>query len=145
MPNLPATHPNANKYNSLDLALLLDKEFARDCCRSTVKNIKLFQLRSHAQLIDKPHTLPDPYQSLPLNAMIRNATNVNAIRAQTERILWHQRLGHPSDERLYTAHKFIDGVPKFKHFDPVLDKCPTCIRSKQTKEPAGHNTTRRAT
>eukprot|EP00980_Cylindrotheca_fusiformis_P030011 scaffold24183_cov269-Cylindrotheca_fusiformis.AAC.1 len=41
--------------------------------------------------------------------------------------------------------QYIDGVPKFKHMDSVLDKCPTCIRAKQTKEPAGPNTTRVAT
>jgi hypothetical protein len=64
------------------------------------------------------------------------------IKAATERLLWHQRLGHPSDYYLYNAHKHMKGVPKFKHMDPILDRCPTCIRAKQTKEPAGPNTTR---
>ena len=67
---------------------------------------------------------------------IRDSTPVNAIRTTTERMLWHQRLGHPSDQYLYTAHKFIDGVPTFKHFDPVLERCPTCIRSEQPKTPS---------
>ena len=39
----------------------------------------------------------------------------------------------------------MKGVPQFKHGDGVLDKCPTCVRAKQTKEPAGPNTTRTAT
>ena len=145
MPNLLATHPNANEFNSFDLAVLADKEFARDCCKGTINNINRFQQRVHTYLVEQLHTLPNDYTELPIDAMIKNATDVNAIRSQTERLLWHQRLGHTSDDRLYTAHKFVDGVPKFKHFDPILEKCPTCIRSKQTKEPAGPNTTRRAT
>ena len=59
-------------------------------------------------------------------------------------MLWHQRLGHPSDQYLYTAHQFIDGVPQFKHSDPVLDRCPACIRSEQPKTP-GTSTTKKAT
>jgi hypothetical protein len=39
----------------------------------------------------------------------------------------------------------VKGVPQFKHLNPVLDTCPTCIRAKQTKEPAGTNSTRTAT
>ena len=105
----------------------------------------MFQQRAHDNILAELHTLPIDPEELPLDAIISNATPINAIRAQTERLLWHQRLGHPSDERLYTAHKFIDGVPQFKHHDPVLDKCPVCIRSKQTKEPAGINSTRKAT
>jgi hypothetical protein len=38
-----------------------------------------------------------------------------------------------------------DFEPRFKHEHPVLDECPTCIQAKQTKEPAGHNTTPTAT
>ena len=63
---------------------------------------------------------------LPYNKWIQDATPILAIRASTERMLWHQRLGHPSDYYLYTAHKFIDGVPKFKHNDSILEWCPTC-------------------
>ena len=39
----------------------------------------------------------------------------------------------------------MKGVPHFHHEHPVLDKCPTCIQAKQTKEPAGIHTTRTAT
>ena len=66
---------------------------------------------------------------------IQDATPIAALTAATKRLLWHQCLGHPSDQYLYTAHKFINGVPNFKHHDPVLDKCPVCIRSKQPKTP----------
>jgi hypothetical protein len=70
---------------------------------------------------------------------------VFALSQATERLLWHQRLGHPSDHYLYNAHRHIVGVPTFKHMDPVLDACPVCIRSKQTKSAAGPNSTQTAT
>ena len=75
---------------------------------------------------------------------IQEATPIAALTAATKHLLWHQHLGHPSDQYLYTVHKFIDGVPTFKHHDPVLDKCPVCIRYKQTKTP-GCGTTVKAT
>ena len=65
-----------------------------------------------------------------VDAMIANAADINAIRGQTECLLWHQQLGHPSDERSCTAHEFIDGVPQFENHDPVLKKWATCIQSK---------------
>ena len=58
--------------------------------------------------------------------------------------MWHQRLGHPSDSYLYNAHKYIDGVPQFKHSDPVMDYCPVCTRSEQPKTHGG-GTTMKAT
>ena len=87
-------------------------------------------------------SVPNAYHGLPFHEYIQQQTPVATIKAATERMLWHQRLNHPSDYYLYNAHKHIDGVPKFKHMDPILDTCPTCIQAKQTKEPAGPNTTR---
>ena len=61
---------------------------------------------------------PDPCQSAlnatPFCELIVQSIPVNKIRVETKCILWHQRLKHPCDEYLYSAHKFIDGVPKFK-------------------------------
>ena len=68
-----------------------------------------------------------------------------AIRARVEKMLWHQRLGHPCDEYLYNAHKWVDGVPKFVVESAILSTCPTCVQAKQTKTPAGPNSTRTAT
>jgi hypothetical protein len=70
---------------------------------------------------------------------------IHTVTTSTERMLWHQRLGHPSDYYLYHAHRFVDGVPRFKHHHPVLERCPTCIQAKQRKEPAGPNSTKKAT
>ncbi|KAG7359997.1 reverse transcriptase RNA-dependent DNA polymerase [Nitzschia inconspicua] len=94
-----------------------------------------------ADLADKP---PE-FRDFPFHKYITHATSVMAIRATAERLLWHQRLGHPSDHYLYHAHEHITGVPRFRHFDPILEQCPTCIRAKQTKESAGTHSTRTAT
>jgi hypothetical protein len=87
---------------------------------------------------------PDNCRPFPLDPYTTHVREALSIRAATERLLWHQRLGHPSDFYLYGAHGHIDGVLKLKHFDPILKQCPNCIRSKQTKEPAGDNSTRTA-
>ena len=84
-------------------------------------------------------------KDLPYHEIIQDNTPLASIKTSTERLLWHQRLGHPSDYYLFHAHEHIQGVPKFKHATSILDHCPTCIRAKQKKEPAGHNTTRIAT
>ena len=80
----------------------------------------------------------------PFRELILQSIPVNKIRVETERILWHQRLGHPCDEYLYSAHKFIDGVPKFKRRSDVMSKCSTCIKAKMTKNSPGPNSTKRA-
>jgi hypothetical protein len=72
---------------------------------------------------------PTTCRPFPLEQYTTHVREVLSIRAATERLLWHQRLGHPSDFYLYRAHEHIDGVPKFKHFDPILEQCLTCIRS----------------
>ena len=56
---------------------------------------------THTQLIEELHTLQDPYETLPLDAMTQNATNVNAMHAQTKRILWHQRLFWPPIQQTF--------------------------------------------
>ena len=70
---------------------------------------------------------------------------IQAIKAKTSKLLWHQRLEHSSDDFLYQAHKHILGVPKFKCQTSILDQCPTCIQCKQTKTPASSHSTRKAT
>lgn len=111
----------------------------------TLYNIYTFQERQYSQLRSDLSTVPEQFHDLPFHRFIHGNTPVHAIRQETERLLWHQRLGHPSDYYLFNAHKHIKGVPKFKHLVPVLDVCPTCIRAKQTKESAGLHTTRTAT
>eukprot|EP00980_Cylindrotheca_fusiformis_P025420 scaffold13674_cov80-Cylindrotheca_fusiformis.AAC.1 len=122
-----------------------DPTFAEECEKATLYHIFAHQEKQYDQLRHEFERLPRNQHSLPFHEYIQKHAPVSAIRKETERLLWHQRLGHPSDYYLFNAHKFIKGVPKFKHLDPILESCPTCIRAKQTKEPAGENPTRVAT
>jgi hypothetical protein len=70
---------------------------------------------------------------------------IQKLHISAERLLWHQRLDHICDEHLYAAHKYVDGVPKFHHADPILESCPVCIQAKMKKRAPGSNTTRKAT
>jgi hypothetical protein len=90
-----------------------------------------FELALERTIESASDVSPDNCRPFPLEQKYTtHVREVLSIRAATERLLWHQRLGHPSDFYLYRAHEHVDGVPKFKHFDPILEQCPTCIRSK---------------
>ena len=109
----------------------------RNCtwCENALKHQQLNQ-----SLCDIPHMFKG-VNIRRLKKIVNKTIPVYAIKAKTEKLLWHQQLGHPCDEYLYKAHKFISGVPKFDRQTPVLDQCPTCIQAKQTKVPAGPHTT----
>lgn len=122
-----------------------DPTFIPECERLALMAIHHHQEEAYRQLRTDLASLPTLYQNLPYHEYIHQNTPVLALRQDTERLLWHHRLGHPSDYYLFAAHRYVKGVPRFKHMDPILDSCPTCIRSKQTKNPSGPNTTRTAT
>lgn len=130
---------------SVKALLVEDDDFRLACEQATLCHIFAHQEQEYAKLREDLKQLPMLYQDLPYHEYIHHNTPVNAIREETQRMLWHQRLGHPSDYYLFNAHKHITGVPQFKHLDPILETCPTCIRAKQTKEPAGPHSTRTAT
>ena len=144
-PDLPADHPNATPSTSSAKALEDDPDFAAACERATIQAIFAYQEDEYDTLRSSLKDTPRLYHGLPFHEFIQKYTPVSTIKAETERLLWHQRLGHPSDYYLYHAHKHVTGVPRFSHEHPVLDRCPTCIQAKQTKEPAGKNSTRSAT
>jgi hypothetical protein len=142
---LPLLEPDSVTQRSIESALTTDPSFSEECRRATIQNVFVHQEQLLRNLREELHLVPEEYHSLPFHEYIAMATPINVIKASTERMLWHQRLGHPSDHYLYNAHKHVDGVPKFKHQTPVLDECPTCIQAKQRKEPAGPNSTKTAT
>ena len=145
LPNIPASDPLATPTNSIDKALLEDPVFREECDQATLYHIHLYQEEAYEELKDNTQTLPQCFSNLPYHEYIQENTPLSAIWANTKRMLWHQRLGHPSDYYLFNAHKYVNGVPQFKHEDPIFDKCHTCIRAKQTKEAAGHHSIRQAT
>ena len=94
---------------------------------------------NHQQLSQSLRDPPQMFKDVNICSFKRimdKAIPIYALRAKTEKLLWHQCLGHPCDKYLYNAEdKFIDGVPKFDCKRPELFKCPTCIQAKETKVP----------
>ena len=142
IPGLPIDHPLASIHTSFACAYRLDAQFRTDVDRAHNHRVFLWQeqmlekvMIQRMGLIQNTNNDEDLYlaANLPYVRWIQDATPLNYIRAQTEQLLWHQRLGHPSDCYLYTAHKVINGVPKFKHNDLILEQCPSCIRAEQPK------------
>ncbi len=116
-PSLPIDHPQATAATSHHVALTEDPEFAEACTTATIQNIFLYQEKAYQELRSNLANLPVKYHDLPFHHYIQDNTPISAIRAHTERLLWHQRLGHPSDYYLYNAHKHVKGIPKFAHQD----------------------------
>ena len=166
--------PLATLLNCLDHTLIYDDDFIKQCDKATVHAILVHrkaalqaldndlalqkppikddckQLQISKHLDSLSGTAPDlnPRQSvldaIPFRELIIQSIPVNKIHVKTERVLWHQRLGHPCDAYLYSAHKFVGGVPKFKRHSDVMSKCSTCIKAKMTKTAPGPNFTNRA-
>jgi len=143
-PDLNPSDPKATPATSSILALKSDAEFAEQCRKATILAIHGCQEAVEAQLREEMAKLPTQFHALPFHEHIQSNTPVSTIKAATERFLWHQRLGHPSNCYPFNAHRHADGVPRFPHMDRVLDVCPACICSKQTKNAAGGNTARTA-
>jgi len=143
-PDLDPSDPKATPATSSFLAIESDPEFAEQCRKATILAIHGYHEAVETELREEMTTLPTQFHSLPFHDYIQANTPVSTIKAATERLLWRQRLGHPNDYYLFNAHQHADGVPQFPHMDRVLDICPTCIHSKQTKNAAGGNTTRTA-
>ena len=143
-PELPANHPGANSYNSKEYALKNDPDFVQAVNVAAIETAVSYQ--EHQLNLLEESFLPDTssLDTDPFKQLIMQYIPIRKIKADTLRILWHQRLGHPCDEYLYSAHKWIDGVPKFKRRFDVLSCCSTCIQAKQTKNAPGPNSTQKA-
>jgi hypothetical protein len=139
---LPLIKPTDAKFIINDMKEN-DPDFIDECKRAVITNIRVHRamqrsiLKKELQKIPSMYSDPDYDTCIDFESFIKENTPV-------VRMLWHQGLGHPSDHYLYNAHKYIDGVPQFKHLNPVLDRCPVCLKAKQRKEPAGDNSTRTA-
>ena len=144
-PDLHESHCDATIYTSSVFALQNDPDFKRDHDSAVQRELHLQYERRINKVTEDMESIDEEFHSLPFHEYIYQTMDIKAIKAKTLRLLWHQRLGHPSDHYLYTAHKFVDGVPKFQHEDNILDSCPTCILAKPRKTSCGHNSTRSAT
>ncbi|KAG7360930.1 hypothetical protein IV203_036029 [Nitzschia inconspicua] len=98
---------------------LHEPDFATSCARATIMNIFAHQEPQYARLWSDLEHLPGDFSMLPFHDYIHANTPVHSIKAATERMLWHQRLGHPT--------------------------LPHLFKAKQRKEPAGPHSTNVAT
>ena len=126
----------ATSLNCLDYALIRDDAFIEQCDKATVHAISQHRKAALQELDDELHLLRTPvdidckqlwisnhFDSLsgvtpvvnprqtavevtPFQDLLLQSIPVNKIRVETERILWHQRLGHPCDEYLYYVKVF---------------------------------------
>ena len=143
LPDLDQESPYANCATSSAFALQADDAFRQECELASQNTATCHRndLWKEISILD----IDIPTAKSIFTNVVETAVPINAIRAKTAKLLWHQRLGHPCDEYLYNAHKFIDGVPKFSQQTSVLDQCPTCIQAKQSKQSPGKHSTRVAT
>ena len=108
----------------------MEGTYFQELCRPLYCTKKL--LRSWVKIITFEKIMK---QSYPIHSL--------HLRADTEKLLWHHRLGHTCDKYLYNAQKYIYGVLKFRDStSKVLDQCPTCIQAKKSKTPSVHGINR---
>ena len=110
-----AKQSNSPKAKIINAVVKLRIQEYKTKTRLSLKN-SLKLLPHHLQKTVK-YDIPKWERSIQLNDILeRDTIPINAlyIRTQTERLLWHQRLGHPCDKYLYKAHTAINGVPQFK-------------------------------
>jgi len=96
-PDLDPSDPKATPATSSILALKSDPEFAEQCRKATMLAIHGYHEAVETKLREEMTKLPTQFHSLPFHEYIQSNTPVLTIKAATERLLWHQRLGHPSD------------------------------------------------
>ena len=107
----------ATIHNSSALAIATDPVFAGECVEAHLKAIVSYHQTSFAALEQQLAYTPDSELKKALKHVLfrqhlMDAAPINALHVKTEKMLWHQRLGHPCDEYLYNAHKTVNGVPK---------------------------------
>ena len=89
-PNLEASHPKASPKTSVESAIADDPDFAADCERATIQAIYAYQEEEYATLRNELSSVPVMHHGLPFHEFIQRNTPVAAIKAETERLLWHQ-------------------------------------------------------
>jgi len=107
-PDMNPSDPKATPATSSVLAVESDPEFAKQCRKATILAIHEYPEAVEAQLRDEMAQLPMQFHALPFHEHIQSNTPVSTIKAATERLLWHQCLGHPSDYYLFNAHLSSD-------------------------------------
>lgn len=90
--DLPLNCPCANSYNSKEYAMKKNPVFTKSCQVDTVQAVPDYQETHFAMQQSQCQ------YNLPFKDTIIQAILVHKIGANTERIIWHQCLGHLCDE-----------------------------------------------
>jgi hypothetical protein len=81
----------------------IDASFDGDVKREVDHRVFKLQQQMYATLDKELERMPEVFSHLPYHEFFQEKTDVNSTKADAERLLWHQRLGHPSDYYLYHA------------------------------------------
>ena len=107
VPDLPLNHPGANSYNSKEYAMKNDPDFVQAVNVAAIEtDVAAIETdvayQEHQLNLFEESFLPDSpsLQEHPFKQLIMQSIPIRKIKADTLRILWHQRLGHPCDEYL---------------------------------------------
>jgi hypothetical protein len=90
------------------------------------------------------HELPGEFMNVLMNQIVQDFS-VMTLSGTGLKLLWHQRLGHCSDEKLANPHKFADGVPKFASTHNNMENCPVSIAAKMKHRARGTESSTKAT
>jgi len=112
-PDLSPTEANATPSTSTSsiLAIESDPEIAEQCHKATISAIHGYHAAVETQLHEEMAKLPVQFHKLPFHEHIQANAPASTIKAATERLPWHQCLGHSSDCYLFNTHQHADGVP----------------------------------
>jgi hypothetical protein len=84
-----------------------------------------------------PHfELSGEIMNVPMNQIVQEFSVVT-LSGTGLKLLWHQHLGHCSDEKLANAQKLADGVPKFTSTHNIMENCPVCSAAKMKHRARG--------
>ena len=128
LPNVSIESKLATSLNCLDYVLIHDDAFIEQCDKATVHAIPQHRKAALQELDDELHLLKTPIdvdckqlqisnhfdslsgvtpvinpcqtalEATPFQDLLLQSIPVNKILVETERIFWHQRMGHPCDE-----------------------------------------------
>ena len=126
IPDVHQSNPNATFQTLFQLAGAQDKSFIDSCKHAVNVEIAHVKALKHQQLNQLLHDVPHMFRGVSilhgLKKIVDKTIPIYAIKAKTEKLLWHQHLGHPCNKYLYNMHKFVTGVPKFDWQTPLLDQ-----------------------
>ena len=96
--------------------------------------------------ISNPILLPPQIPQWQLNTVTAGEQNLQQETQMSTKLknleIWHQRMGHPSNEALLQTQKSVEGIPALPTATPLFS-CPFCDKAKMHKIPTNKKTKKR--